>query len=217
MSDQALDPAVYWESRYREKAGWWSGDVNASLEREIGGVAPGTALDLGSGEGGDALWLARRGWSVTAVDISPTALAVGAAAQQPGDDISWISADLAEWQPERAFDLVTACFLHSEVELPRERILRRAAAAVAPRGMLLIVGHYGKHGHVDLQLPTPDEVLDDLFADDSGLDRDEWTVITSALVERIATGHDGTEVPLVDSVLRLERAPAARGARSARG
>ena len=207
MSDPTIDPAAYWENRYREKGGWWSGNVNAALEREVGGIAPGTALDLGSGEGGDALWLARQGWSVTAVDISPTALAIGAAAQRPGDDITWVAADLAAWQPDRAYDLVTACFLHSDVELPRERILRRAAAAVAPGGMLLIVGHYGRHGHIDLQLPAPEEVLADLFAGDSGLDRGEWTVITSALVERAVTGHDGVEVPLTDSVLRLRREP----------
>ena len=127
MTTSTPDPAEYWETRYREKGGWWSGNANAALEREIGGAAPGTALDLGSGEGGDALWLARNGWSVTAVDISPTALGIGAAAQRDGDDITWIAADLSDWQPPRSYDLVSACFLHSEVQLPREAILRRAA------------------------------------------------------------------------------------------
>ena len=78
--------AEYWENRYRENGRSWSGNVNVALEREVAGVAPGTALDLGSGEGGDALWLARRGWSVTAVDIAPSALAVGQAQRVAGAD-----------------------------------------------------------------------------------------------------------------------------------
>ena len=123
--------ADYWEERYSAGTNW-SGAPNAALVREIEGVEPRTALDLGSGEGGDALWLARNGWAVTAVDIAPSALAVGAAAQQPGDDITWVAADLGQWEPPASYDLVSACFLHSTVGLPRNRVLRRAAEAVAP-------------------------------------------------------------------------------------
>jgi thioredoxin reductase/SAM-dependent methyltransferase len=206
LVDPALvDPATFWEERYRHGRSW-SGDVNAALEREAADLAPGTALDLGAGEGGDALWLARRGWSVTAVDISPTALAVGAAAQQPGDDIAWVAADLASWQPPRSYDLVSACFLHSEVALPREDILRRAATAVSPGGWLLIVGHFGSHGHLELHLPSPDEMRASLFGDGSPLEVAEWEVVTSELVERAATLPDGTRGSVVDSVLRLRRA-----------
>lgn len=198
--------AEYWENRY-SKGATWSGRVNASLKREIGGVAPGTALDLGCGEGGDALWLARIGWSVTAVDISPSALAIGAAAQQSGDDVTWITADLAQWQPASTYDMVSACFLHSEVELPRELILRRAAAAVAPGGHLIVVGHAGvphwaelPHDHVPPHLPTPDEVIADLRLADG-----EWMTVTSALVERPVTAPDGTAGTITDSVVRLQR------------
>lgn len=69
MSETQPTAAEYWENRYRENGKSWSGNANAALVREIDGVVPGTALDLGSGEGGDALWLAHQGWSVTAVDI----------------------------------------------------------------------------------------------------------------------------------------------------
>lgn len=200
--------AEYWENRYRENGRSWSGNVNAALEREVAAVAPGTALDLGSGEGGDALWLARRGWSVTAVDIAPSALAVGQAQQQPDDDITWIAADLAEWQPPTQYDLVSACFLHSFVELPREQILRRAAAAVAPGGLLVIVGHSGApHWHDPsahtevVELPTPDEVLASLSLDDG------WTVVTKALVARPITAPDGTVGTIADGVLTLRRNP----------
>ncbi len=199
--------AEYWENRYRENGRSWSGNVNVALERELAGVSPGTALDLGSGEGGDALWLARHGWVVTAVDISPTALAIGQAAQQPGDRIEWIAADLAEWQPPTRYDLVSACFLHSFVELPREQILRRAAAAVAPGGLLVIVGHSGApHWHDPsaahreaVDLPTPDEVLAALALDD------DWIVLTKALIERPNTAPDGSASTIDDGVLTLRR------------
>jgi SAM-dependent methyltransferase len=199
--------AEHWEDRYRNGR-TWSGRVNASLEREVTGLTPGTALDLGCGEGGDALWLARQGWSVTAIDISPSALAIGASEQRPGDDVTWVVADLSRWAPTSTFDLVSACFLHSEVELPREEILRRAATAVAPHGHLLIVGHFGvphwaehSHDHEPPHLPSPDEVVASL-----GLADGEWAVVTSALVERPVTAPDGTSSMITDSVVRLRRA-----------
>ena len=206
--------AEYWQNRYLENVRSWSGKVNTALEREVGGVTPGTALDLGSGEGGDALWLARNGWRVTAVDIAPAALAIGAAAQQPGDAITWVAADLSEWHPPIEYDLVTACFLHSTVDLPRERILRRAAEAVAPGGMLLVVGHSGVPHWVDSpadchhgagHLPTPEEVLASLFDDNPRLSLADWAVVTNELVERQATAPGGTTTPIVDSVLALRR------------
>ena len=206
--------AEYWQNRYLENVRSWSGKVNTALEREVGGVSPGTALDLGSGEGGDALWLARNGWRVTAVDIAPAALAIGAAAQQPGDAITWVAADLSAWNPPIEYDLVTACFLHSTVDLPRERILRRAAQAVAPGGMLLVVGHSGVPHWVDSpadghhgagQLPTPEEVLASLFDDNPRLSLADWVVVTKELVERQATAPDGTIGPIVDGVLALRR------------
>lgn len=213
-----MNAAEYWENRYRENGRSWSGSVNAALEREIAGIRPGSALDLGSGEGGDALWLAHNGWSVTAVDISATALAIGAASEQPRDDITWVAADLAEWHPPSRYDLVTSCFLHSEVHLPRESILRRAAAAVAPGGIFLVVGHSGTphwdrpdgaaHEHPVPELPTPDDVFTAVFADDPAsarLDPDDWTVLTNAIVERVAIGADGTSRAISDSVLTLRR------------
>ncbi|SEN67474.1 class I SAM-dependent methyltransferase [Cryobacterium sp. TMT1-3] len=231
MNEPAPTPAEYWENRYRENGKSWSGNVNAALEREVAGVAPGTALDIGSGEGGDALWLAHNGWVVTAVDIAPTALAIGAAAQGPDDVVTWVAADLADWTPPGSYDLVTSCFLHSFVELPREAILRRAAAAVAPEGLLLVVGHSGaphwltahdddephadehhqnpgEHRHDDADLPTADDVLAALFFDNERLDRAEWTVLTNGLVERPITAPDGSVISIVDSVLKLRRTAA---------
>ncbi len=157
------------------------------------------------------LWLAHNGWAVTAVDISPTALAIGAAAQQPGGDITWIAADLAEWRPESSYDLVTSWFLHSEVHLPRELILRRAAAAVAPGGRLLVAGnsgtpHWDHRDGAAHELPTPDDVFAAVFAD-SHLETDDWTVLTSAIVGRVTTGTDGISRTIADSVVTLRRKP----------
>jgi SAM-dependent methyltransferase len=201
-----MSAAEYWENRYRENGRTWSGRANPTLVREVTGLAPGTALDLGSGEGGDALWLAHNGWTVTAVDIAPSALAVGAGDAEPGAAITWVAADLADWQPPTRYDLVTSHFLHSTVELPREAILRRGAAAVAPGGVLLIVGHagaphWGHADHAPIELPGPDAMLAALR-----LDELEWTVLTKELVEREngPTMPGGT--PMSDSVLTLRRA-----------
>lgn len=217
-TEPTTSAAEYWQNRYLENGRSWSGRVNAALEREVGGITPGTALDLGSGEGGDALWLARNGWRVTAVDIASAALSIGASAQLPGDDITWIAADLGTWVAPTTYDLVTSCFLHSTVDLPREQILRQAAEAVAPGGVLVIVGHSGtphwvdattEHHHEPVEMPTPDDVMSSLFADNPRLSRDDWTVLTSALVERPTTAPDGTTGSIVDSVLTLRRAATA--------
>jgi len=211
-AETPTDPAEFWEVRYRTGRGdrgqIWSGRVNAAVEREAAALEPGTALDLGSGEGGDALWLAARGWHVTAVDISATALDVGkarAVGEGLTDRIDWVRADLASWHPSAEFDLVTAAFLHSPVELPRDEILRRALAAVAPGGRLLVVGHgafpaWSSHGDHDAPpLPTPDEVLASLDLPDG------WVVETNALVERDGTAPDGSAATHVDTVLRVRR------------
>jgi hypothetical protein len=173
-TDQTTDPATHWENRYRGRGQTWSGRPNEALVREVADINPGRALDLGCGEGGDAIWLAGRGWSVTAVDISP-------------------------------FDLVSAQFLHSLVELPREEILRRGASAVAPGGLLVVVGHaevppWSHHAHDAVELPTPDSELAAL-----ALPSDSWTVLTRALVNRQATTPDGGTAPVVDSVVTLRR------------
>ncbi|MDN3312024.1 class I SAM-dependent methyltransferase [Microbacterium oryzae] len=211
--DEPRDPAAFWEARYRdaraEKGLMWSGRVNAAVEREVSGFEPGTALELGSGEGADALWLAERGWSVTAVDISTAALEVGAAEAERrglGDRVEWVQADLATWRPSVQYDLVTTAFLHSPVELPRERVLRQAASAVALGGQLLIVGHAafppGSHGdrHDGPPLPSSDEVLASLALPEG------WIVETNAMVDRMATRPDGQTLAVTDAVLRVRRA-----------
>jgi SAM-dependent methyltransferase len=197
-----------WDARYAESDRIWSGRVNDVLAREMDGVAPGRALDLGCGEGADAVWLALRGWHVTAVDISGVALGRAAAhAAEAGvaDRIEWQRRDLGESFPDGTFDLVSAQFLHSWGDLPRDRILAAAAAAVAPGGILLIEGHldagpFHHEHHADVTFPTPDEVVRDLK-----LDSGEWDLLLSEAHERTQTGPDGRPAIRTDSTVKARR------------
>lgn len=211
--DAAADATRFWDERYvsrrTEHGRMWSGRVNATVAQQVSELTPGTALELGSGEGADALWLAARGWKVTALDISSIALEVGAGeAAKAGlaDRIEWVRTDLAAWRPSAQYDLVTSAFLHSPVDFPREAILRRAVSAVAPSGRLLVVGHGGfppmsEHMHAAEipPFPSPDEVLSSLDLPTG------WVVETNALVERTTKWRDEEDVVLIDTVLRVRR------------
>ena len=203
------DPGDFWEGFYGGDSQPWSGQPNRLLVAELtdrpAAATPGTALDLGCGDGADAIWLARQGWTVTGVDISSAALGnAAAAAQRAGvaDRTSWLRADLGSGFPEGSWDLVTATYLHSPVELPREDVLRRAASAVAPGGTLLVIGHQGppswEADPPDLEFPTPASVL-------AALDVAGWTVERAAPVTVGLTAPDGTPGSRTDNVVRLRR------------
>lgn len=203
-----MGAAAFWENRYGGRSQVWSGEVNAALAGFASGLAPGRALDLGCGEGGDAIWLAGRGWSVTAVDISTIAVQRGRAAADAlgvGTAITWLARDLAEWEPDGQFDLVTASFLQSPVELPRERILTTAASAVAPGGHLLLVSHAAPppwatqlHAHAG-GFPTP---AGEVAAAGLGAG---WDVLVAEVRPRQATGPDGEPAHLDDTVVWARR------------
>ncbi|MDW5593845.1 class I SAM-dependent methyltransferase [Conexibacter stalactiti] len=198
----------FWETFYSSGRGRWSGKPNPSLVEEVSGLRPGSALDLGCGQGADAIWLALQGWQVTAVDVSAAALEVAARAAEaagvadaPGT-IVWDRRDIADALPAGSFDLVAATFLHSPVEgFPRTRVLREAAATVAPGGTLLIVGHAPSDAHPELEFPSPEETIAEL-----ALVPDEWQVRTSVLREQQHAFRDEAPTQRVDSVVRLERA-----------
>jgi SAM-dependent methyltransferase len=200
----------YWEDRYRDEGRVWSGRPNPLLVREVTPMQPGTALDLGCGEGGDAIWLAERGWQVTAVDVSATALRRGADhAREAGVAamIRWERHDLSRSFPPGSFDLVSAQFLHSPVagDGEREEILRRAAAAVAPGGVLLVAGHAGWPSWQDdppfeHHFPTTAEVLDTLDLEPGG-----WVVELEEVVRRDLPAPDGRPGVREDNVLRVRR------------
>ncbi|WP_230119825.1 class I SAM-dependent methyltransferase [Arthrobacter sp. Bi83] len=205
---------------YRSRPRIWSGRPNPQLVAETAGLRPGTALDLGCGEGADALWLAGRGWTVTAVDVSAVALeraAAHAAELEAGRRITWLRQDLETWKPQEQFDLVSAQFLHS-TEMPWQRSHRIAAGAVRPGGTLLIVGHHpeglppwsghshsddGGAGHAAGRFFTAEELVSELR-----LTAPEWRVDVAEAREREATGPDGQMALLADAVLRATRADA---------
>ncbi|MER7332077.1 methyltransferase domain-containing protein [Micromonospora sp. NPDC000119] len=204
------ETARYWEELYGRRDRYWSGRANPILVDVAGPLPAGTALDLGCGEGGDAIWLAGRGWRVTAVDVAETALdRASAAAAEAGvaSRIEFRRHDLTRTFPPGEFDLVSAQFLQSPLEFPRGEVLRSAARAVAPGGRLLVVEHgevppWGRHAHPDVRFPTPQETLAEL-----DLDPDRWLTERLDAPRRQATGPDGHTGTLVDHVVLVRRRP----------
>jgi SAM-dependent methyltransferase len=202
-SDSPADPREFWEGFYGEREQVWSGRPNVVLVDEIDGMTPGTALDLGCGEGADAIWLAEQGWRVTGTDISQAALNRAATHAEPrgvADRITWERHDFSESIPSGPFDLISAHFLHSPVDDPRDSALRAAADAVAPGGTLLVVSHETVPWHPEVVFPTAAEVLDSL-----GIEPDRWVVQALASRPRRTKNPDGVEVDVSDSVVRVRR------------
>ncbi len=227
MTDQT--PTEHWEDQYAGELPRWSGRVNPTLADALDGLGltPGTALDLGCGEGGDAIWLASRGWQVTGVDISPTAVARAknrASSEGFTERVSWIVADLSEWAPAKSQELVCASFLHSRVDgFPRIEILRRSAGWVSPGGHVVIVSHLfqtvedippwvrrhhaqesgtdaGTLNHLQ-QMPAPAQEIEQL-----GLDPKSWMVLVAESKVRDAVGPDGLErARLSDGLIVMRR------------
>jgi ubiquinone/menaquinone biosynthesis C-methylase UbiE len=218
MHAESDDAHAVWEEHYTAKPQVWSGRVNEQLSEIAGQLNGNRALDLGCGEGADAIWLAERGWTVVAVDVSTTALSrARAAAESRGmtERIDFQQHDLTSGFPPGNFDLVSAQFLHSTVEMDRTALLRRAAAVVAPGGTFLIVDHAAAppwaskiHHH---EFPTAETVHSALELDDA-----QWQRIQVGSVDRSVLGPDGQEATLVDNVIRLMRNPGQGPPRPAR-
>lgn len=205
--------AGHWDERYRSSERIWSGNPNPQLVAEVTGRPPGLALDVGCGEGADAIWLAQAGWMVVGADISGVALERAAQHARDTDPaaaerIHWWQVDLLAKAPEPdSFDLVSAQFM----QLPPDRrtpLFTALAAAVRAGGMLLIVGHHPS----DLEAGVPRPPMPELFytpEELAGLLDGGWTVHTSESRPRPATTPDGTEVTIHDTILAATRATAA--------
>lgn len=190
----------FWDERYGSEDRIWSGQPNPQLVDRVASLQPGTALDVGCGEGADAVWLARQGWDVTALDVSQVALDKAAQhAADAGVDVTWQQVDLDGWEGEpRTYDLVSAQFMY----LPQPalaQLYRALGESVAPGGTLLLVGHHpmdprhGDHDFPDVRW-TPDEA-------ETWLNPTDWRSIELATVER--EGHLGT---MNDGILQAVRA-----------
>jgi SAM-dependent methyltransferase len=146
VSERASEPGgspvdrEFYDELYRSTPAVWSARPNRQLVVEASDLSPGAALDAGCGEGADALWLAERGWRVTAVDFSAVGLARGAA--QPGAErVSWVTADVTTWTaPPASQDLVVVAYLHLSQD-DTVAVLTRAVGWLRPGGRLLVLGH----------------------------------------------------------------------------
>jgi SAM-dependent methyltransferase len=134
--------AAEWDARYAEAERVWSGNPNGALVTQVAGLPPGRALDVGCGEGADTVWLAERGWDVTALDVSQVALERAALhARQAGVQVRWIHAGLLEASlAPGGFDLVSAQYPALR-RTPTHEAERALLAAVAPGGLILVVHH----------------------------------------------------------------------------
>jgi SAM-dependent methyltransferase len=199
----------FWEAHYQGMEPAWGTRPNRVLAALVNDLnpAPGLALDLGCGHGGDALWLASNGWQVTAVDVSAAAVArVAAAAQKSGltDRLTAIRQDLAGGLPAGPFDLVYACYFHTPVNIDRDAIISRASSLLFPKGLLVVVDHGSSSpwswGHPDQTFPTPHETLTRF---DLGND---LRVVRTETAWREASGPDGQHGEVADNIIVAQRA-----------
>ena len=200
----------FWDDRYQAAEQLFSGRPNSQLVEQTAGLRPGLALEAGSGEGADAIWLARHGWTVTAVDVSAVALqraaaAAAAVSEQIAARISWQREDLRSWEPEpQRFDLVTAQFMY----LPPgelDDLHRRLAAAVRPGGTLLLVGHHPDDWHANVGRQGPKDMLWSAPELAASLDPAEWEIVVAKAIPRPATDLEGHPAHVQDTVLRARR------------
>lgn len=191
---------TFWDEMYAGRDRNWSGNANPVLVQQVSDLAPGRALDVGCGEGDDARWLAAKGWAVTASDISSVALDRAASLTERDAPIDWVHADyLASPPPAGSFDLVSVHFF--AIPTARSEAARGIADAVAPGGVLLVVGHAVREGHTWNGIDPSDFIDPHGFGEMLG---DEFTVDIDDTRERTTAPPEGSG-HTHDTVLRARR------------
>jgi SAM-dependent methyltransferase len=195
-----------WDERYSSAQFEWSMHPNQFAAVELAGLPPGRALDLAAGEGRNSVWLAERGWTVTAVDFSLVGLEKGrklSAVRGVGpSQVDWVVADLSEYEPaHEAFELVLIAYLQVDAAL-RARVLAGAAAALVPGGTLLVIGHDLANLTEGVGGPQSPDVLytpGAITAELPGL-----RIVRAERVRRTVE-RDGEQATAVDTLIRAER------------
>jgi len=188
-----MDSAT-WDERYSTSELIWTGRANQFVEAHLADLDPGTAVDLGAGEGRNAVWLATRGWTVTAVDFSQVGLdkALHLAAEH-GVEITIEQADATTWEPQDPVDLVVLSYL----QLPSDEqrvVLEHAATWLTPGGTMFVIAHDRsniEHGYGGPTSPEVCYTVDETIAALGALD-----VITAEIAERHVETVDGTKTAL---------------------
>lgn len=194
-----------WDARYSEQDALWSGRPNGRLVAEVAGLAPGRALDVGCGEGADAIWLARNGWTVTAIDISQVALGrAREAADVAGANVEWICSDaLQVVLPTGSFDLLSMQY----PALPKaagEGAVHALLDTVRPGGLLLAVYHDLDDEHREQMKARGVDPADYISADDlRGLLGDDFVIELDVVAPRIDPPPGNPHIG--DVVLRARR------------
>lgn len=191
-----------WDRRYSAVENLWSAKPNRFLVAEVSDLTPGHALDLACGEGQNAIWLATRGWRVVGVDYSEVAIRKARErAARESIEGGFRVADLLDFEPApAAADLVLVLYLHASAA-DRSTILARAAAAVAPGGTFLLVGHDLSNMTEGVGGPSDPEVLftpGDVVSELGGLEIEK--------AERVYRDVAGADRPAIDALVRARRA-----------
>lgn len=178
--------AAGWDDRYRSTDRLWSAEPNIFVADRLSDLEPGVGLDLASGEGRNAVWLAERGWDMTAVDFSAVAAERG---REHSDDVEFVAADVLTWEPDRQFDLVLIAYLHLE-EDEFAPLLRRVVTWLAPGGELFMVGHDRSNLEHGVGGPPRPEVLWDVDRIVSWLEA--LDIVEARVLEREVEGEERT-------------------------
>ena len=200
-----------WNARYDTSELIWKGEPNQFLPPEVADLTPGTAVDLACGEGRNAVWLAKQGWTVTGVDFSDVGVEKGRKlAADNGVEATWVVADATTWEPPtKGFDLVAVFYLQLAAE-ERRASMETAVRALGVGGTLVLVGHdllnltegYGGPQNPAFLL-TAEDILDDLTAAEVALDV-ELVTEKAGRIERSVDTDDG-ERTAIDTLIRVRR------------
>ena len=195
--------AEEWNQRYRESELVWSAGPNQFVEAELAELPPGRAVDLAAGEGRNAIWLARQGWQVTAVDFSQAGLDKGRILSD-GLDVEWVCADATTWSAEPAYDVCVIAYLQLTAA-GRRAAVRNGYAALRPGGTFLLVAHDSTNlaeGTGGPQDPAVLMTAEDVLADLGG---ETFEVQRAGRVERAVPQPDGSTATAYDTLVRLVR------------